>query len=247
MGLLFTIFYQPIANILIYPLSIFGTASIVLGIVVTVVLTKVLLLKPTIKNTKVQMQMQTITEELKNIRENIKDRKEQAEKTMEVYKKAGINPFTPLLLLITQVPIFLAIFFVIKDMGNGVFSYTETLYSFVPNPPSVDFTFLSVNLADSGSILIALGVGITQILLMQYMQAHITDKSKNMQKMFFVIVLPIITAVASFFLVAAVGMYWFINNLFSILQEILIINRIRKREENSGINSEESGLQPQHP
>ena len=239
MEILFTFFYQPTANLLLFPLTAFETGSIVFGIIVSMLIIKLALLRLSVKNTRVQIQMQTIAEELKKIRETIKDKKDQAEKTMEIYRGAGINPFTPLLLILIQIPIFISIFFVVKDIGEGTLNYSETLYSFVQSPPPIETFLFTLNLAEAGNLIIALLVGVTQAVLMWYIQKHITDQSKKMQKMLFLIVFPIVAAVASFFFVAAVGVYWFVNNLFSILQEILVINHIRTEEMRK--------LEPEHP
>ena len=239
MGFFFSVFYQPVANLLLYPLVVLETGSVVFGIVCAVFLIKLVLLNISIKNTRMQIRLQSITEDLKSVRENIKDRREQAEETMKIYKEAGINPFSPLLLLLIQIPVFLSMFFVVNDIGKGTFAYQDTLYSFVGRLPEIDLNFLIFNLSESGNLSIALLVGLTQAFLMHHIQRHITDPSKQTQKIFFSVIFPIIAAVASFFFSTIVGMYWLINNLFSILQEIIVTDRIRKEE------SEE--LEAEHP
>ena len=230
MGFLFTLFYQPIANLLLLPLATLGVDSVVLGIIFAVLVTKIIVIQPSIKNTRMQIQMQSVAEDLKSVRKNIKDKKEQAEKTMEIYKSAGINPFSPLLLLLIQIPIFLSIFFVVKDIGDGMFSFDKTLYPFIQMAPEINLSFLSFNLAEGGNVLLALLVGGTQALLMYYVQKHITDKSKQVQKMLFTVALPAVAAAASLFFPSVIGMFWLINNLLSILQEILVINRVRREQ-----------------
>ena len=231
MGFFFTIFYQPIANILFGLMQIIDVTSLALGILLLILLTKILLLPIAIKNTRFQVRVKTITEDLKKIRENTKDRKIQAEKTLDLYKKAGVNPFTPLLFLIIQIPIFISIFFVLRDVGNGTFSTIETLYTIVAQPV-IDFHFLLFNLMDQGIFILALLVGITQTILMYFSQKNITNATvSKTQQIVFIVVFPVLAAGVSFFFVAAVGIYWLFNNLISILQEIVVLHVVRLKEE----------------
>lgn len=110
MGFFFTIFYQPVSNVLFGVMQVFNITSLALGVLLLILITKILLLPFAIKNTQFQVRVKTITEDLKKIRENIKDRKVQAEKTLALYRKSGVNPFTPLIFLIIQIPIFISIF-----------------------------------------------------------------------------------------------------------------------------------------
>ena len=106
MGILFTIFYQPIANLLFVLMDLASTGSIVIGILLLVIVVKTLLLPTSIKNSKIQQKLSEISDELKDIKENVKDKKEQMEKTLAVYKQVGVNPFSPILFLLIQTSFF---------------------------------------------------------------------------------------------------------------------------------------------
>ena len=230
MDFLFTIFYQPIANLLFWLMELIQTQNIALGILALVIVVKIVLLHFSIKNTKFQIKMKTIADDLKNIRKTVKDKKEQAEKTLDLYKKAGINPFTPILLLLIQIPIFISIFFIVKNIGEGEFSYAETLYSsaqqIVP-----DFQLSLINITETGGIIAAVLVGVTQFALMYYSFKNITTATTSKtQKIIFIVIFPILAGLVSYFFVMAVAVYWFFNNVVSIIQEVLILNTIRMQE-----------------
>ncbi len=226
MEFFFTVFYQPIINLLFWGIDLIHTHSLAFGILVLVVVVKVLILPLSVKNIKIQIRIKSISDDLKNIRNNIKDKKEQAEKTIELYKKAGINPITPIFLLLLQIPLFITMFFVIRDVGKEDFSF-DHLYSFIPqNIP--DFYFLSFNLTDSGSISMSVLVGVTQYILMYYSQKNVAaDMISGTQKIFFLVLLPVFAGAVSFFFVTAVGLYWFVNNIISILQEVTVLKFLR--------------------
>ena len=228
MGILFTLFYQPIANLLFILMNLVGTNSIVLGILLLVIVVKMVLLPTSVKNSKIQRKMSEISGELENIKKNIKEKKEQAEKTLEVYKRVNINPLTPILFLAIQIPFFISIFFITRDLGIGLFKYEEVLYQFVSRPEFVDFFFLSQNTMEKGGIIIASLIVVSQVILMQQTKKKGIETPKNTKILTFV--LPIIIGVFSLSITATVGIYWLFNNLISILQEVFIKNATANEE-----------------
>ena len=235
MGFLFTVFYQPTANALFFLMDMTSVSNIAVGILIFVIVVKILLLKTTIQNTKVQVKLNAIADDLKKVRENVKDKQEQMEKTLELYKKAEVNPFTPILSLLIQIPIFVSIFFVIKGVGENTIPYETVFYDFVTKPEILDFQFLSINITDQGGILIALLVGVSQIFTMYYSQKTMPQKAvKKIQKRLFLLGIPLLVMVFSYVMVVAVGVYWFFNNIITILQEILVMQKIRKQAQESG-------------
>lgn len=224
MGILFTIFYQPIANLLFILMNVVHTDNIVIGILLLVVVVKMLLLPTTIKNSKIQQKLGEISGDLKDIKENTEDKKEQMERTLEVYKKAGVSPFSPLFFLLIQIPFFITIFFITKDLGGGTFQYGDVLYDFVTQPVVVDFIVgfgsFSINTAESGVIAIAALIGISQIVLMQQTQKRGIGDQKTAKVLMYI--LPVFIALLSLGIAATIGIYWLFNNLISILQEIFI-------------------------
>ena len=231
MNILFTLFYQPIANLLFILMDIVHTDNIVVGILLLVVVVKLLLLPTSVKNSKIQQKLSEISGDLKDIKESTEDKKEQMEKTLEVYRRAGVNPFSPLFFLLLQIPFFITIFFVTKDLGNGVFQYGDVLYTFVTQPPLVDFVLnfgsFSVNVAESGVLVVAVLIGISQVFLMQQMQKRGVGDQKTAKLLIYI--LPVFIALLSLGISATIGVYWLFNNLVSILQEIFI-NRHNKKE-----------------
>ncbi|MCY4577366.1 MAG: YidC/Oxa1 family membrane protein insertase [Candidatus Kaiserbacteria bacterium] len=227
MNILFIVFYQPIANLLFFLMDVVRTDSIVVGVLLLVVVVKLILLPSSIKNSKIQQKLSEISGDLKDIKENIKDKKQQMEKTLEVYKRVGVNPFSPIVFLLLQIPFFISIFFVTKDlgtMGNDFFATKNVLYDFVAQPAHIDFTLsfgsFFLDTMQSGAIIIAVLIGVSQFVLMHQTQKKAVTTQKNMKAL--VYVLPIFIAFLSLSIAATIGVYWLFNNLISILQEVFI-------------------------
>ncbi len=233
MNTLFVVFYQPIANLLFILMDIVHTNNIVIGILLLVIVVKLLLLPATIKNSKIQQKLSEISGDLKDIKEHTKDKKEQMERTLEVYKKVGVNPISPLLFLLIQIPFFITIFFITKDLGGGVFRYGDALYDFVAQPVFVDFIIgfgsFSINTMESGVFVVAALIGVSQVILMQQTQKKGVGDQKTAKILIYI--LPIFIAFLSLGIVATIGIYWLFNNLISILQEIFINEYKKERSE----------------
>ena len=243
MGFLFTVFYQPTANALFFLMDIFSISNIAFGILIFVFAVKLILLHNAIQNTRVQMKINIIAPKIKEIREKVEDKQQQMQQTLELYKKEGVNPLSPLLSLFIQAPILISMFFVIKGIGENTIPYDTVFYSFVEVSEALDFQFLSLSIMEGGGILIALLVGISQFAVMHYSQKSMSqDPAKKGQKRMFLIGIPILVTAFSFFMVAAVGVYWFFNNMVSVIQEIVVMQKVRE-----SLKTEEEGLETEHP
>ena len=241
MELLYEVFYQPTANTLFFLMDVVGTNSIAIGILLMVVAAKLILIPVSVKSSHMQKKLSEISGELKNIKETVKDKKEQMEKTLGLYKKSGVNPFSPLLFLLIQIPFFITMFFVARDVGKGIFDGERALYSFVTQPEYIDFSFAFTNLTENAGIALAVGIIASQILLSHMSQKRGVEGVKNNKIITFF--LPVVIGVLSLTIVATVGMYWFLNNIISILQEVIIQN-IEKKKKHS-ISTEEGETTPQ--
>ena len=230
MGIFFTIFYQPISNLLFFLMNIINTESLVLGVLLLMLVVKGFFLLPSIKNAHIQSKMKNISEEIKTIRLKTKDKQKIAEKTLAVYKRENINPFFTILFLLIQIPVFISIFFVLRDVGAKDFIPSDILYSFVYFPEFLNTNFIFFDLFEVGGVFLGLVVVISQAVFLWLAQKGIetADNAKKFQKIIFT-VLIVVSFFAPIFLVATVGIYWFFNNLISALQEILFLKKIRTR------------------
>ena len=246
MNILYTIFYQPVANLLFFLMDLAQTNNIVLGILLLVVVVKVLLLPTAIKNIKIQQKLSEISGDLKDIKENIKDKKEQMEKTLAVYKEAEVNPFSPILFLLIQIPFFISIFFITKDLGDGSFNTQKALYNFVAQPEYIDFTFsvgsFFLDTMQNSTLAIAVLIGVSQFVLMYHTQKKSPNTQKGMQALLYI--LPAFIAFLSLSIVATIGVYWLFNNLISILQEIIIRRQGDAEEKNHGVVPTDDSTEP---
>lgn len=228
------ILYRPLLNVLILlyqylPGHDFGVAVIVLTILI-----KILLYPLGIKAIKSQKALSGLQPKVKEIQEKYKDNKEEQTKAiMALYKKEKMNPFSGCLPLLIQLPVLIALY---RVFWKGLQPEQMTfLYSFVPPPGVINQTFFGiVNLANP-NLVIAFLAGIFQFLQTKMSTPKIKSDKKQtpgfagqMQKQMQYF-MPAFMVLILFRLPSAIGLYWIVTTLFTIVQQYIIIARERKK------------------
>ena len=231
------VLYQPLLNLLVLlymylPGQDFGIAIIALTMIIRFILYP--LMAQSIRSQKILSELQPKIQELQK---KYKDNKEeQVKKIMDLYKEAKINPFGSFLPLLIQLPILIALYQVFwKGLQPGSMS---NLYSFVPNPGVIDPSFLGLINLSEASIVLAFIAGITQFIQTKMMipavkidknknsTAQVSDKIQNQM----LYMLPIFTVFILWKLPAAIGLYWIVTSLFSIVQQYFILKSSKKND-----------------
>ncbi len=252
----FNIFlYQPLMNILVLFYQIIPGHDFGIAIILLTLLIRLLLYPVSAKGVKSQKIINEIQPEIKEIQEKYKDQKEiQVKKILEIYKKAKISPFSAIAPLIIQLPVLIALYRVL--WGVQTTEALSHLYSFIPTPTEIVPLFLKkIDLAhigfiqdingDSrfliGNLLIILGAVIAQFIQMKMVLSkkpkikNIKKNSQNqeiaekMQKQM-VYFFPFFTLFILMKLPLAIGLYWLVSTLFSVIQQYFIFKDYKKLE-----------------
>lgn len=231
-GIFSTVFYQPLYNALVFLVSVVPGANVGVAIILLTLFVRGTLLPLSHKTVVSQAKIRAINPKIEKIKEKHKDNKqEQARKVMELYKEHGVNPFSGCLLLLVQLPVIFALYFV---FFKGLPSLSaEHLYSFVHLPAvAPSMMFLGIILS-SKSFILATIAAITQYyqiklsvppvpLLAEGVKPTFKDefaKSFNLQMRY---MLPLIVFGVSYSISAAIALYWATSNLFSIGHELFV-------------------------
>ncbi len=225
----FNIFlYYPLFNflVLIYnylPGHDFGLAVILLTIIIRFILYPI-----SVKAFNSQKALQGLQSQLQDIQKKYKDDKEkQAKETLELYRKEKINPFSGLFLALIQLPILIALYNV---FWNGLKPEAlNNLYSFISNPIHINSMFFGFLDLSKPNLIFAVLAGILQFFQTKMLMPKTSrDKSKSgdiavmMQKQM-VYFFPFITVIILLRLPSALGLYWIVSGMFSIVQQYFIL------------------------
>ncbi len=221
------VLYQPLLNILAFFVSIIPGGDVGIAVIIVTILVKAALFPLSQRSIESQAKMNLLNPELKKIKNSGASKEEQAKQTFELYKKYKTNPFSGCLLVLIQIPIIFALYYVFI---RGLSFNPANLYSFVHAPATSNMNFLGVlNIAKNHIWILAILAGVSQFFQAFYMPKPAlsnTDKesfqdsfskSMNMQMRY---VFPLIVAFIGYSVSGAVALYWITSNVFAIGQQI---------------------------
>ena len=124
MEIFFTLFYQPIFNLLIFLYNIVPLHDLGLAIILLTLIVRLLLYPLSKKAIESKKGLQEVQPEIERIKEKYKNDKEKmGPELMALYKEKNINPFSSCLPILIQLPFLIAIykvFFNILNNGEGM-------------------------------------------------------------------------------------------------------------------------------
>ena len=225
--------YQPLYNALAFLVSVVPGADVGIAIIILTIIIKLILFPLSFSAVKTQVAMKEIDPQLKQLRKDLANNKEElAKKTMALFKDKKVNPFASIFLILIQLPIILGLYFVFRSGGTGVAFDPSVLYSFVTAPMNASFTFLGFINLTGRSIVLALLVAVTQYFASKMMmpkapespdgeQSFKNDLAKSMHiQMRYVF--PVVIGVIAYVISGAVALYFVVSNLFTIGQELYV-------------------------
>src|SRR3989338_8368813 len=160
--------YKPLLNALAFLVSIIPGGDVGIAVIILTILVKIILFPFSERSVRNQAAMNILAPELDKIKKSGASKEEQAKLTFELYKKHKTNPFSGCLLVLIQIPIIFALYYVFfkgLNFENGL------LYSFIHVPEKINMLFLGVLDIGGKSLILAILAGVSQ-----YFQAHFMPK-----------------------------------------------------------------------
>lgn len=244
MGEIFTqILTRPLLNLLLWLYDVIPGQDIGIAIIVLTIIVKVLLYPLAKKQIAQQKALQDIQPKIAEIQKAYKDDREgQARELMALYQKEKVNPASSCLPILVQLPIFIALFSVLRSITDT--QDFNLLYPFVAQPGQiVPMLFNFVHL-DKPNIPLAILGGAVQFWQSKQMFARNASKQPpkdvqdkpgaqdegmaammNKQMMY---MMPIVTVVIGFSLPGALTLYWLVMSLLTVLQQWYMLEYKRK-------------------
>lgn len=222
------ILYKPLVNILAFLVAIIPGGDVGVAVVALTILVKLAIFPLSQRSIESQAKMNLLTPELNKIKKSGASKEEQAKATFELYKKNKTNPFSGCLLLLIQLPIIFALYYVFL---KGINFDGNLLYSFIKSPEHINMNFLGLIDISQKSLLLAILAGISQFFQAYLMPKPLpsSDKSGSFQDSFaksmqlqMKYVFPIIVVFIAYSISGAVALYWVTSNIFAIGQQIYV-------------------------
>lgn len=222
---------------MVFLLNVTPYGDIGLAIVIFTIIVKFAILPLSKKAIKAQVRIKELEPKISEVKKAYENNKElQAQKIMALYKENNVNPFSGFLLILIQLPIIFALYFVFLKGGLPDID-TELLYSFVSVPSIINENFIGLIDISGKSFVLAALTGISQFFQIRFSIPQMTKRPENASFMDDLgrsmhiqmkYVMPAVIAVFAYNLSAFVALYWTTSNLFAIIQEILVRKNIGK-------------------
>jgi YidC/Oxa1 family membrane protein insertase len=203
--------FSPLTNIFGNVLEFFYSmgAPWWLSIVILTIIVRSLLFPLTAKQVKSMRAMQDLKPEMDRLRAKYKDnRQKQQEEIMKLYQERKVNPMGGCLPILIQMPIFITMFYVIRN-------FNQTHESFASGGI---LWFKDLTAADPYYILPILSA------VTMFAASQITSKNLDPQQRWLMRILPVGITVFLLHFPAGLFMYWITSNLMTLVQNYLIYN-----------------------
>jgi YidC/Oxa1 family membrane protein insertase len=227
-----TFLYEPFYNGFLFLVKIAPGGDVGVAVIILTIIVKLVLFSLTFKHIKAQAKIKEITPELELLKEKFKDdKKKQSEEIFALYRKHGINPLSSILVLLLQIPVFLALYWVFLKSGLPNIN-SELLYSFIDPPSTIRLQFLGLIDLTEKSIFLGILAGSFQFVQTKLLLPTAknsgdkktepslrSDLAKTMQfQMKFM--MPALIGFLAYNFGGAVALYLITSSIFSIGQEI---------------------------
>lgn len=224
-----------------------GGLTWALSIVMLVVTARLLLFRLFIKQVHYQRRMQELQPKLQALREKYKNDRGELQRQMAAFQQAeGFNPLAGCLPMLLQIPIFIALFHVLRRLkpdAVALYTWSQTQTDSVVQAKLFGVPMVA-SFHNSAEFIEALGgeVGTTRIVLLALtlvsaLATHMTQRlsmarmttvptgQAAMIQQLMLYVIPLFTFASGFIFPLGVLLYWFTSNNWTMLQQ-LYINRV---------------------
>jgi YidC/Oxa1 family membrane protein insertase len=213
-----------------------------LVIVVITVLLRLVVYPLTSSSIKGQRALQSLQPKLEALKKQYaNDQQKMAQATMELYRESKVNPLSSCLPLLIQLPVLLALYWVMSDVlaGNNL---SAQLYPFVTNPGTINpLTFGYLNLLEP-SIALAVLAGVAQFVQAKTLSRQLPPanagagaKDESMAAMMnkqMLYMMPIMTTLIGWRLPAGLTLYWFWSTILMAAQQYYMSYQDKKNKNN---------------
>jgi YidC/Oxa1 family membrane protein insertase len=233
--------YRPLFNALAWLYQNVAFQDLGIAIILLTIAVRVILFPLFHKTVKHQRITQDLQPQIKEIQAKHKEDKEaQAKEIIELYNEHKINPLTPILALLIQLPIIIAVYriFSIGFSSDALGLLYPSIH--LPAVPQQNFLGIVKDLT-APSIALAIFAAVAQYFQGKLSLVKKTDggsKKKQPESSAeavsrrMIMFMPAFTLIILSGLPAAIGLYWATSTVFSVFQQAIVNHALNKERAN---------------
>ncbi len=191
------------------------------SIVVLTVIVRLALLPLVVKQYSSMRRMQMYAPQMKELQQKYKgNRQKLNEELMRFYKENEINPFSSCLPLVAQLPIFIALYYVLRDFANdATVSGGDVSFMWIISDVRLELTDIGW-----GAFVMVAIYGLSQLLSTELsMTPNMPQSQRRIMRLLPVVV---VIFVFQFPVPAGLVLYWMTTNLWTCGQQLVMRHRI---------------------
>lgn len=217
-----------IVEIFYYPLHDWGMAIVMLTVVF-----RLLILPLMLSQTRSSFKMQKIQPKMKELQARYaNDPVRMQQETQKMYAEAKFNPLAGCVPMLIQMPIFIALFQVLRNIQNYLPEYsTFTFYNIIPNLLATPADKMAEGIVPfiPYAILIIIFVGAT-FLPMILQQRNSSDPKQRNQMYMMAVFMGLMMLFVSWGSPAGVLLFWGVSGILATITQQVYMHILRKRE-----------------
>lgn len=201
--------FSPLTSLVGTGLEFFHSLGLAwwLSIVALTIVVRLVLFPLTVRQVRSMRKMQDLKPDMDRIRAKYRDNREkQQQELMKLYQERKVNPLGGCFPLLIQMPIFITMFYVIRDFGTTHESFSRGGILWFQNLTQAD-PFYILPILSAVTMLIG---------------SEITAKNLEPQQRWLMRILPVAFTFFLYYFPAGLFMYWITSNIFTIGQNYLI-------------------------
>jgi len=227
-----TLLVTPMVNFLV-ALSAISFGSFGIAILLFTVITRAVTFPLTLRTLHSMRAMQELQPRLQEVQKKYSDPRRRSEETMKLYKEHGVNPLGCLGPTLIQMPIFIALYAVIRiALGNtpeNVLELSSRLYpvDLIQNAVPLSTQFLWMDLGETGNLFLV-GVVFVSMWLQQRISASRTTQAAagTQQAQMNQMMQWMMPALFAWFVIAVpagLGLYWAASTIIGIILQWIFV------------------------
>lgn len=218
---------NPMTNALIILNNVFF-GSFGLAIIVFTVVMRAIMFPLTLRQLRSSRALSAIQPKMRELQKKYKDPRRRSEETMKLYREAGVNPLGCLFPMLIQMPIWIALYQVIRlTLGStpeSLISLSHRLYpwSYIQHAVPLSDRFLWLDLA-RGDLLLALLVGASMFVQQKMMTPPAADERQQSMNSTMLWMFPLMFVWLSLSFPSGLSLYIFVSTLVGIVLQYIYV------------------------
>ena len=200
-----------------------------MGIIIVTVIFRIIITPLMVKQTKSNYAMQKLNPKLQEIRQMYPDdRQKQQEETQKIYAEAKFNPISGCLPILLQMPIFVALFQVLRSLTERVDPGTVlSFYGVLP-----DLSLSPTQAYQTGGLLFCLPYYITVALFAVsiLIPMIINGQTKDSKTLLMSVIMVGFMAWIGISSPAGVLLFWVVSSIIGIVTQLLLTSKYKKED-----------------